>query len=869
MPAEPVTLIVHGHFYQPPRENPWTEEVAREASAAPFHDWNQRIAAECYRPNGFARILDDRGLIVAICNNYKDLSFNIGPTLMSWLESHEGETYRRVVAAGRDRGAIAQAFSHLILPLATERDIRTQVRWGMADFHRRFGRPAQGMWLPEAAVNETVLAVLAEEGVGFTILAPGQAARIRPMDEPAPPARPDPAGAGHSAPGRTGPWADVTDGSIDTRRPYRWCHPDRRDLGLDIVFYHGGLSHTAAFELPGLSSQALIDRVVDAAGPDGGLIVIATDGETFGHHHHWGDRLLAYALAVEAPRRNVEVSDVAGYLSRRRPVWQVEVQESAWSCSHGVGRWHRDCGCSTGGGAGWNQRWRTPLRAALDGLHDRGNEIFERRAKALFGGADVWAIRDAYIGVVLGTDRVDDFVARHLTPGADRDQHVDALTLLEAQRHAMAMYTSCGWFFNDLAGLETLQVLRYAARVMDLLSELGEEPGEKEFLTELAKAESNAPDEGDGRRIWRTHVEPARVDTGRVVAHLALIALLDGGELPDRLAAHTVEPDDVRLSSRGAVALVSGRVAVRHIRTGRRATHVFGAVRLGSLEVIGAVRPASRADPSGRADPDRDAGDLRRLRDAFAGGASLTTLLRLVSDGFGPREFGLADALPDVAERLVANAGAALAERFADACQRLFDDHQATLESLAALGEPLPPVLRLPAELALARRFEAEVTAQHGALDPSAYDGALALIGQAKAAGLRISTPSTLAAGERLLVEAVKRAVAAGRLVSEGGTLHRRVLDAAETGKGPAGPSATESGTRHRRVLDAAEADAAGAVNLAIGLLDVAAALDLSPSADRPQELVYEALVAGANPELQRLGAALGLAVERLGPARA
>jgi alpha-amylase/alpha-mannosidase (GH57 family) len=813
MPVEPVTVVVHGHFYQPPRENPWTEEVAREPSASPYHDWNERIAAECYRPNAFARIVDDRGLIVAICNNYERMSFDVGPTLMSWLERHQPDAYARIVAAGRAGGAIAQAFSHLILPLATERDIRTQVRWGLADFRHRFGRAAPGMWLPEAAVNDTVLAILAEEGVGFTILAPSQAARVRPLGGPA-------------------DWHDVSDGSVDWRRPYRWCHPDGTGRGLDIVFYCGPLSHAAAFELSGLSSQALVDRVIDAGGPDGGLVLVATDGETFGHHHHWGDRLLAYALAVEAPRRGVEVGDVTGFLARHRPAWEVQVRESSWSCGHGVDRWVRDCGCSTGGSPGWNQRWRTPLRSALDGLRDRAVEVFERRGKTLFAGGDPWAARDAYIGVLLGAEPVARFAERFLM-AAGEGERVEALTLLEAQRHAMAMYTSCGWFFNDLAGLETVQVLRYAARVMDLLVELHEDPGGRAFLEELAEAESNVPEEGDGRRIWLSHVQPARVDAGRIVAHLALLALLDGGEPPTRLAGHDLKPVDRRVTSRGAVALASGRVVLRHIRTERGRDEVYAAVHLGGQEVIGAVRPSDQDDPG------RDDADLDRLREAFGAGAPLTTLLRLLTDGFGPREFSLTDALPDAAERLVANAAAALAERFADACQRLFDDHRATLESLAALGEPLPPVLRQPAELALARRFEAEVMAQAGSLDAASYRGAIALVDQARAAGLRIATPSTLAAGERLLAEAVAKAVAAER--------H------------------TVAGARsRRRASDAVLGDAQAAVDLALGLLDLAVTLDLSPRLDQPQELVYQALLERPSDELRRLGAALGLAVEAL-----
>ena len=267
--SRPLALVVHGHFYQPPRENPWTEEVPREASAAPFHDWNERIALESYRPNAFARVLDERGRVVGIVNNYEHLSFDFGPTLTSWLEEHEPDAYQRVLAADRVfGGGVAQAYFHVILPLATERDVRTQVRWGMAEFEHRFGRRAEGIWLPETAVNDDVLRILAEEGIGFTVLAPGQSA------EP-----------------------------LDTRRTYRWVDPTDASRTVDLVFYDGGLSHAVAFELSGLTSQALLDRVQAAAGEDGGLVTMAADGETFGHHHHWGDRLLAYALAVEAPKR--------------------------------------------------------------------------------------------------------------------------------------------------------------------------------------------------------------------------------------------------------------------------------------------------------------------------------------------------------------------------------------------------------------------------------------------------------------------------------------------------------------------------------------------------------------------------------------
>ena len=425
----PISLVVHAHFYQPPRENPWTEEVPREPSAAPFHDWNTRISAESYRPNAYARIFDGDGRVLAIVNNYEELSFNVGPTLMSWLERHQPDVYGRIRDAQAGGGAIAQAWNHMILPLANERDMRTQIRWGLADFRHRFGREAPGMWLPETAVNQFVLSVLAEEGVGFTVLAPGQVAAIRPL-----------AGRGSrslaAVPNRA--WTPIDgDHPVDTRVAYRYVHPRRKSLGVDLVVYHGGLSHSLAFE--SVTSEALVDRAAAAAGRRGGLVAIALDGETFGHHHKWADRALAYALTAEAPRRGLEVTNLASWLERNPPLYEAQVHESAWSCAHGVGRWSTDCGCSTGGAPGTNQKWRAPLRAALDQLRAVGIEVFERHGPALYTGGDPWAARDAYVDVLIGAVSRAEFAARWVAPGADE---VLAFTLLEAQRNAMLMYTS-------------------------------------------------------------------------------------------------------------------------------------------------------------------------------------------------------------------------------------------------------------------------------------------------------------------------------------------------------------------------------------------------------------------------------------------
>jgi alpha-amylase/alpha-mannosidase (GH57 family) len=488
--GDPTSLVVHGHFYQPPRENPWTGVVEAQPSAAPAHDWNERITEECYDPITRVEVPGDDGA-PQVVNVLEHLSFDVGPTLLSWLEAHRPDVYDRFLEADRRTGrAIAQGYGHAILPLCSDRDLRTQVRWGIADFRHRFGRAPEGMWLPETAVSERVLAVLAEEGIAFTILEPSQLRAIRPLDG-------------------NGGWTDLTGdhgepiGSVGTDRPYRWCHPARPELTVDLVVYDGDLSQSVAFGSP--TAEEVLGRVVDHAGADGGLVTIATDGETFGHHHTGGDRMLGHALLVEAPARGVAVPRLLDVLVERPPTHQAMVRTSAWSCAHGVGRWMDDCGCHTGGEPGWSQAWRGPLRHALDLLRDWSVEVVHRRGLRLL--TDPWLARDAYGEVVVGARPFEDFADQHVVPDGGTEA---ARTLLEAQRHGLLMYTSCGWFFNDLAGLETVQILRYAARAMDLYRELGEEPPLDAFLEELAQGRSNDPTAGDGRQIWVEQVDAAR-----------------------------------------------------------------------------------------------------------------------------------------------------------------------------------------------------------------------------------------------------------------------------------------------------------------------------------------------------------------------
>ena len=428
-------LVIHGHFYQPPRENPWTDEIEAEPSAAPYHDWNERIHDECYAPN-----------VV----NYPHISFNFGPTPLSWLESHHGDTYQKIITADKESAAkrsghgnaIAQAYAHAILPLCNERDRLTQVLWGLADFRFRFGREAESLWLPETAANDDVLALLIEQEMRYVILAPDQA----------------------------------KGGDIDTSKPYLYRHKDR---SIAVFFYNGALSRAIAFEKALTSSRGLVEKFVRAARP-GGLVNVATDGETYGHHFKFGDLCLAHALQFEAKEAGFWITNYGEYLDRVTPEVEVKIDNgpdgegSSWSCAHGVGRWARDCGCHTGGEPGWSQSWRAPLRAALNFLRDDTAIKFETVGKDLF--RDPWATRNDYIDVLLDPKAYDRFLEKHAQPSVGAVDEVLLMILLEMQRSALLMFTSCGWFFSDLAGIETIQVMRYAARVLDLQDELGLDP---------------------------------------------------------------------------------------------------------------------------------------------------------------------------------------------------------------------------------------------------------------------------------------------------------------------------------------------------------------------------------------------------------
>jgi alpha-amylase/alpha-mannosidase (GH57 family) len=492
-------LIVHGHFYQPPRENPWTGVVDQEPDAAPFHDWNERIHAECYRANAAVPFLDERTGTRRFVNNYTHLSFNFGPTLLTWMQRNHPDTYARILAADADsarlRGghgnAIAQGYSHAILPLCNERDRRTQVRWGLADFRYRFKRDAEAIWLPETACNNDVLDLLIDEGMRFVILAPQQAAGVRAAD---------------------GSWEKISPGAVNTGVPYQYRHQQDRERSIAVFFYDQQLAGAIAFDRVLASSAQLAERFARSRS-DNGLINVATDGESYGHHFKFGDLCLAHAFEVEIPARRLRATNYGEYLDHHPPVIEVEIehgedgQGSSWSCPHGIARWIRDCGCQTDGAPGWNQSWRGPLRTALDLVRDEAAAHFEATRGGLF--IDPWNARDDSVELILDPSRSDALIKRHAPRSLTREEHESALLFLEMQRNTILMYASCGWFFSDLARLEPVQVLKYAASAIDLMAKLGLPFARERFLDILFEGRSNKPGLGNGADIYRRLVETA------------------------------------------------------------------------------------------------------------------------------------------------------------------------------------------------------------------------------------------------------------------------------------------------------------------------------------------------------------------------
>jgi alpha-amylase/alpha-mannosidase (GH57 family) len=754
-------VCVHGHFYQPPRENPWLETVEVQDSAAPYHDWNDRITAECYAPNGASRITDIENRIVRIVNNYSRMSFNFGPTLLSWLADNAPRAYKMILDADTASAAsfsghgsaMAQVYNHIIMPLADRRDALTQIRWGIADFESRFGRKPEGMWLAETAVNRSVLDLMASEGIKFTVLAPIQCARVRrlvPTDRVPHPS--ESSGSPANVPGSQGwqsdgwdgaateasqaastlaptlpDWIGTPDATVDPTQPYLVQLDEGRSIA--VFFYNGPGSRAIAFEGLLNSGEIFGHRLLEgfhpvaANQPDRAqLSHVATDGESYGHHHKHGEMALSYALHWLEEDHHARLTNYGEFLEKFPPTWEAEVAEdTSWSCIHGVERWRSDCGCN-GGRPGWNQAWRGPLRDALDFLRDATAPLAEKLAEGLL--SDLWAARDAYIQVVLDRSpaSISLFLAQHATHPLSPEERISVLELMELQRHTQLMYTSCGWFFDEISGIETVQIIAYAGRVLQLASELFGDAGrqlEDRFLAILAQAKSNIPDIGDGAEVYRRYVTGMKLGLEHVGAHYAISSVFRNYPEDGELFCFDVHRDshEVFASGRGKVAL--GRALIRSRITEESEEICFAVLHLGDQNLSAAVR---------RYTPEEEAAFIKFSDDVRSSirRANLPDVIRLIDRFFEPLKpdaddpgaphlrtsYSLTSLFADEQHRILRTILNQTLSEMEDSLRNIYEDHASLLHYLTESGMSPPPALALAASFALnaslRRALEAE-----------------------------------------------------------------------------------------------------------------------------------------------------------------
>ncbi|HAZ08608.1 MAG TPA: glycoside hydrolase [Elusimicrobia bacterium] len=785
---------IHGHFYQPPRENPWTGEVERQPSAGRDHDWNARVARECYVPNGEARVVDGAGRIVNVVANYEHLSFNFGPTLLSWFEDAHPHAYAQLLEADRRSverlgghgNAIAQPFHHAILPLADSRDRETEIRWGLADFRKRFGREAEGMWLPECAVDDATLAALARAGVKFTILEPHQAESVRPL-------------AG-------GTWRPAKE-SLRAGAPYLWRGEEGEELAL--FFYDGPLSRAVAFENAMSDSRLFARRIASHLPPtaEDGLCLLATDGESYGHHARFGEMGLAHLLRYALPHVGVEAVNLGWYLAKHPPRHQVRLKSggTSWSCAHGVERWRSDCGC--GEAEGHHQRWRRPLREALERLRGLLAALYEEQARGLV--PDPWAARDAYGAVVLdrGEETIQRFLSAHVPGIKDEASRVRALKLLELQRHSLMMFTSCGWFFDELSRLEPVQVLLYAARALELARDLGTEL-EKGFVSDLALAPSNDAALQDGAGVWERRVKPQVVTRDHVAAHYAA-ALLFEDRPAESIHHHRVRCEKFTRRAAAGVTVAAGFAEFTDGVVGERWKRSF----------FSAVLPGQRVQAF-------VCGELPAERfEALLGDAASAGQTCALPPG---RVFLLRDLRPDERERVLTLVLKRRIARWEAGAHELLEEALPLVEQFRGLGLSLPPGLGEETQVALAHALN-DAAGRFAEGIFGAVDEARSVLARAKAAGLEVPVAGAEATWNQG-ISRVLDGLEKDFTDSSRRDLREAVEVAALAGLGDWRPAAQ---TRYFRLLQARATAAPAAAELAAAL---GIALGASPEGVRKPE---------------------------------
>jgi len=686
-------LCIHGHFYQPPRENPWLESVEIQDSAYPYHDWNERITAECYAPNTASRNLDGEGRIMGIVSNYARISFNFGPTLLSWMEKYTPDTYRAIQAADRQSitwrsghgAALAQVYNHIIMPLACLRDKRTQVQWGIRDFEHRFQRFPEGMWLAETAVDMETLEVLAKAGIRFTILAPHQAGRVRRTG--------------------TGRWKDVSGSRIDPSQAYLCRLPSGRSI--TIFFYDGPISQAVAFEQLLSSGEQFAARLMSGFSDNSNhpqLVHIATDGETYGHHHRFGEMALGHALDHIEVNNLARLTNYGEYLELHPATHEVQIIEnSSWSCMHGIERWRNDCGCNSGGNGGWNQQWRQPLRNAMDWLSGELATCYEDGMAVYL--KEPWEVRNDYIEVMLdrSEENVAAFLLRHSLRPLDEEATVAVLSLLEMQRHAMLMYTSCGWFFDELSGLETVQIIQYAGRAMQLAERYCIQGVEAAFLERLALAGSNIPEHGNGAEIYAKFVNSAMIDLIRVGAHYAVSFVFEEYGEETGIFSYRAFREDFLILHAGQMRLAVGKIFIRS-----SITRIADRISFCNLYFGGHTLNCGVCSFLGE---DAYQTMKQEVVSAFNEG-DFAAIIRLIDTHFGMHNYSLKDLFRDEQRHILRLIIAGTLQEFEDKFITLYENSKSVMGFLRETGMPVPHYFMTTAEIALNLKLQKMFTSE-------------------------------------------------------------------------------------------------------------------------------------------------------------
>lgn len=729
-----VYLTIHGHFYQPPRENPWLEDIEEQESANPFHDWNERIDHECYTPNSVARITDSCGKILDIVNNYSLISYNFGPTLLSWLQKYSPKTYQRILDADKisaesfsgHGNAIAQVYNHIIMPLANDRDKFTQTYWGIRDFESRFGRYPEGIWLSEAAVCDDTLAILVDLGIKYTILSPYQVEKVKYSSEDQ--------------------WQDVSKGNIDPARAYRYNIQKHPGKSIDIFFYDGSISKSIAFEGVLYNGDNLFNRikqgVVGYRNYDQ-LVHLATDGESYGHHTPFGNMALAYGLKVRTQTDNMILTNYGEYLEKYPPESEVIIKENtAWSCSHGVGRWNNDCGCSTGGYGHWNQKWRKPLRESLDWLNDKLAEIYEKEGKRFF--KDVWSARNNYVSVLLDNsdENIDAFIEGNTKREVSKAELVDCLKLLEMQKNAMYMFTSCGWFFSEISGIETVQIMKYAARAMQLAYEFGYTDLEEDFLEKLSVARSNIKQFGNGADVYKRFVKPSIISNDKIISHWAITSLYEDYEDETDLYCFKIRRHDYEKQNKASTTLVVGRVELTSKVIKETNDMIFALMQIGDNDFHCVIRGYGGSV------------EYKKIKeDLFTklNNASITEVIRGLDQHFGKEYCTLKELFLDKKKQIIQELIKGQLNEFSSLYNRIYSDSQASMRHLNDLNLSIPDEFKIAAQYTLSRKFNNSVIENDDYSDIDNFQEALSIHKEADQLRLQIDKSAAEKAFKKLI----------------------------------------------------------------------------------------------------------------------